>query len=349
MISEQGKLEDFARRFLTQRGATVVSVGKNLLEVKLGLHLKQRFKRENLLLAFSEETATQVQEAELATPGSYIFSQLLSMAREKGTTCKTVASETMKSLSPFLKQMKFDNFNVEVVDRESYHHSFVGFHILISYCTVDSTHEIRSILYDIALKRVSPEADGSWERMAFDGTTEQGKCLPSIGHDALTAALGEACAYLVARLRHKVLALTTRSNSLLESELERLESYYRRHIEEQHGLTIEADARSLESRERVENCKLEWQRKAATEAVRFQPRVRFSLIGLEEICVPRSLLTLRVDTHPFTEFYGLFDHASGTAKGAFCQGCNELSMTVRLDRSGAVMCGDCANHPEKES
>jgi hypothetical protein len=349
MISEREKLEDFARRFLTQRGATVVSVGKDLLEAKLGPQLKQRFKRESLLLAFSEETATQVQEAELALPGSCFFSQLLSLARERGTTCKTVASEKTRSVGPFLRQMKFSNFNVEIVDRESYHHAFVRFHVLISYCTVDSTHEIRSILYDIALKRVSPEGDDSWERVVSDGVMQEGKCLPSVGHDALVAALSDACTHLVVRLKHKALALKARSDSLLESELERLESYYRRLIEEQHGLGMEAGARSLESRERVENCKLEWQRKAATEAIRFQPRVRFSLVGLEEVCVPRSLLTLRVDTHPFTEFYGLFDHASGTAKGAFCQGCNELSMIMSLDRSGAVMCGDCVSGSEKES
>jgi hypothetical protein len=349
MISEQGKLEDFVHRFLAQRGATVASAGKDLLEVRLGPQLKHRFKRESLLLAFSEEAATQVQEAELAMPGSYLFSQLLSLAREKGITCKTVASEKTKSLSPFLKQMKFNNFNVEIVDRESYHHAFIRFHILISYCTVDSTHEVRRVLYDTALRRVSTEANGSWERMLFESAMPQGKCLPSVGHDVLMAALHEACSYLAARLKHKVLALTTRSNSLLEGELQRLESYYRRLIEEQHGSTIEGGARGFENSERIENCKLEWQRKAATEAIRFQPRVRFSLIGLEEICVPRSLLTLRVDAHPFTEFYGLFDHASGTAKGAFCQVCNELSMTMSLDRSGAVMCGDCASRSDKES
>jgi len=349
MISEQGKVEDFARRFLTQRGATVASVGKDLLEVRLGPQLKQRFKRETLILAFSEETATQVQEAELATPGSYVFSQLLSLAREKGVTCKTVACEKTRNLNLFLKQMNFGNFGVEIVDRESYHHAFIRFHLLVSYCTVDSTHEIRSVLYDIALRRVSPEADGSWERMQFESAPTQGECLPSVGHDALLAALEDACSYLVARVKHKVFALKTRSNGLLDTELQRLESYYRRLIEEQHGSTIEGDTRNGENRERVENSKREWRRKASTEAMRFQPVVRLSLIGMEEICVPRSLLTLRIDTHPFTEFYGLFDHASGTAKGAFCQGCSELSVVMNLETSGAVLCGNCGTRLNKES
>lgn len=349
MISERGRLEDFVRRLLTQKGATVATVGKDLLEVRLGEQLKQKFKRESLLLAFSEEAATQVQEAELAMPGSYLFSHLLSLAREKGATCKTVASEKTKSLNPFLKQTRFTNFNVEIIDREGYHHAFVRFHFLISYCTVDSTHEIRSVLYDIALKRVSPEADGSREHMIFESATLQGECLPSVGHDALLAALEGAGSYLVARIRHKVFALTARGSGLLETELGRLEAYYRRLIDEQHGSTLEVGSRSGENRERIENCKREWQRKASTESTRFRPRVGLSLIGLEEICAPRSLLTLRVDAHPFTEFYGLFDHASGNAMGAFCQGCSELSMLMSLDRSGAVLCGSCAVRSQKES
>ncbi|MCX5799815.1 MAG: hypothetical protein NTX17_00245 [Candidatus Eisenbacteria bacterium] len=345
MIFEQGRLEDFARRFLTQRGATVAPAGKDLLEVKLGPRLREKFKREGLLLAFSEEAATQVQEAELATPGSYIFSQLLFLAREKGVACRTVATEKTKSPTSFLKQMQFKDFGVEIVDRESYHHAFIRFHFLISYRSVDSTHEIRSVLYDTALKRVSPEADGSWERMQFESATPKGECLPSVGHEALAAALEETCSYLIARIKHKVFALKARSNGLLETELQRLESYYRQLIEEQHCPSAEAGEKNIETRERVENCKREWQRKASTEAIRFRPRVRFSLIGLEEICVPRSLLTLRVNAHPFTEFYGVFDHASGTAKGAFCQGCNELSMAMSLDGSGGVLCTNCAEIP----
>jgi len=348
MIGEEGRMEDFARRFLTLRGATVSSAGKDLLEVKLGPQLRQRFKKETIVLAFSEEAARS-QDAELVAPGSYLFSQLLALARERGVTCKIVASEKVKSLGSFLKQMKFKNFGVEIIDRESYHHAFLRFHFLISYCTVDSTHEIRSVLYDTALKKVCPEAEGSWERMQFNGDKPKGECLPSVSREALMAALEEACSHLVARSRHKVFALVTRSSGLLDSELQRLESYYRRLIEEQHGPVVEAAPKGESKRSHSESSKREWQRKAATEALRFQPRVRLSLIGIEEICVPRSLLTLRVDAHPFTEFYGLFDHASGMTKGTFCQGCNELSMVMNLDVSGAVLCENCCAPSGEES
>ncbi|KPJ59626.1 MAG: hypothetical protein AMJ46_10450 [Latescibacteria bacterium DG_63] len=347
MIPEKGKLQEFARDLLTLRGATVKKTGKQLLEVELGSELKKRLGRGSVLLAFSEETAARIREAELVTPGSYFFSLLLSLAREMGPVCRRVAKERTGGAGAFVKLMNFDNFGVEIVERERYYHLFVRFHFLVSYCTVDSNHEIRNVLYDITLRQVSSESEETWENVRFHESVPKWQSLASVGQDELVWALNEAASYVVARVRHKVFALKARSSTLLESELKRLEDYYRNLIQEEGPYGIEGVKRHPQNKEQAESCKVEWQRKAATEALRFWPRVRFSLIGLEEITVPRTILTLRVDKPPFTEFCGLFDHASGRAKGAFCWGCNGLTTHVWLDRSGAVLCEDCFSQTDK--
>ncbi|UCF79137.1 MAG: hypothetical protein JSW03_02465 [Candidatus Eiseniibacteriota bacterium] len=348
MILEKRELLEFTCALLALRGATVTKTEGELLEVELGPELKRKLGRGSVVLAFSEEVAGRVREAELVTPGSYFFSLLLSVAREKGIVCRRVARERAGGAGGFTKQMKFDKFGVEIVERESYHHCFVRFHFLVSYCTVDSTHEMRSVLYDVTLRQVASESDGLWERVCFDDPVREEQDLPPVDRGELTLALGEASSHLIARIRHKVFALKARSSTLLESELKRLEDYYRHLIHEEGTYSMETIRKRANDREYGHGSKLEWQRKAATEAVRFWPRVRLSLVGLEEMRLPRTILTLKVDKHPFTEFCGLFDHASGRAKGAFCWGCNGLTTHVWLDRSGAVLCEECFSQSDKQ-
>lgn len=347
MTPEADSILAFAERLLTSRGATVSHAGKDLLEVKLGPELKQKVRRENIVLAFSEEAAAASQEAELATPGSYFFTVLLSLARQRGLVANKAAREKARGVSHFLRQVKFDNFSVEIIDRERYHHVFLRFHFLISYCTVDSTHELRSVLYDVASRRVCSEPDSYWDALTFQTVPPAGQTSRSVGPDELERALREATANVIGKVKHKVFSLKSRSETLLEKELERLESYYRHLILEEGAGNAEVFPRGDNGTNRAESFKLEWQRKAAAEASRFKPRVRVSLVGAEEISVPRCLLTLRADTHPFTEFYGLFDLATATARGAFCQGCSNLFLSLKLHSSGAVLCEQCYGQADK--
>jgi hypothetical protein len=337
----------FASKLLTARGASVAPAGRDLLEVRLGPDLKQKLRRESVLLAFSEEAAAAAQEAELATPGSYFFSVLLSLARQRGLVSRRVATEKARGVSHFLRQVRFENFGVEIIDRERYHHAFLRFHFLISFCTVDSTHELRSVVYDLASQKVCSEPDSYWDALNLETAPSGQECASPTGNEQLITALREASASVVARLKHKVLSLKARSDTLLEKELERLESYYRRLILEEGDGSGEAFSRNDGGTNKAESCKLEWQRKAAAEASRFRPRVRLSLVGGEEVGVPRCLLTLRVETHPFTEFYGVFDLATASAKGVFCQGCSNLFMSLRLHSSGAVLCEECYGQSDK--
>ncbi len=347
MILDEGELQGFTRSLLTLRGATVTKTGKDLLEVRLGTDLRKRLGRGSVLLAFSEKAAAANREAELVTPGSYFFSLLLSLARERGTVTRRIAKERSRGASSFVRQMKFDNFGVEIADRESYYHSFVRFHFLVSYCTVDSNHEIRSVLYDVTLRQISEEQAERWEGVRFHDSVPKGHVASPVGCDELALALNESASHLVARVRHKAFALKARSSTLLENELKRLEDYYRHLIQEEGSYGSDRAKKRPNDRENAESCKMEWQRKAATEAVRFWPKVRFSLIGLEEIVLPMTILTLKVDKPPYTEFCGLFDRASGRARGAFCWGCNGLTTHAWLDRSGAVLCEDCFSQTDK--
>jgi hypothetical protein len=347
MTLEQGRLQEFARGLLNLWGATVTGTSKELLDVELGTDLAKRLGRGNVLLAFSEQAAARNREAELVSPGSYFFSLLLSLARERTAICWRVATERTKGADSFVRQTEFDKFAVEIVDRESYYHSFVRFHFLVSYCTVDSNHEIRSIMYDVTLRQVSSEKEGRWENVRFYDSIPKEHGASSVGQEELVLALTEAASSLVARVRHKAFALKARSSTLLESELKRLEDYYRHLIQEEGSYGTEGIGKRPEEKENAQNFKLEWQRKAATEALRFWPRVRFSLIGIEEITLPRTILTLKVDKPPYTEFCGLFDRASGKARGAFCWGCNVLTTHVCLDRSGAVLCEECFSQIDK--
>ncbi|MBN1504804.1 MAG: hypothetical protein JW952_07075 [Candidatus Eisenbacteria bacterium] len=347
MTPEPGTIQEFAGRLLAARGASVSPVGRDLLEVRLGPELKQKLRREAVLLAFSEEAAAAVQEAELTTPGSHFFSVLLTLARQRGLVSRRRAKEKARGVGQFLKQVEFENFGVEITDREKYCHLFLRFHFLVSYCSVDSTHELRSVVYDSASRKVCSEPESYWEGLSFEEVpVVQDDASPS-RNEELTHGLRVASAGLVAKLKHKVLSFKTRSDDLLEKELERLESYYRRLIVEEGDLGPDAVLRNDGRPGRADGYKLEWQRKAAAEAARFRPRVRISLVGAEEIRVPRTLLTLRVEAHPFTEFYGVFDLASASAKGAFCQGCSDMFMSLRLDGSGAVLCRACSGGADK--
>ncbi|MFH0777045.1 MAG: hypothetical protein V2A71_00295 [Candidatus Eisenbacteria bacterium] len=347
MSQVEGKLGEFTRRLLSMKGCDVEVIDKDLLGVRLGPDLRERLNRESLVLAFSQEVAASNQEAELVTPGSYFFAFLLLLARMSGDTCSSVAKEKVKNVTAFLRQVKFDKFNVEIVERESYHHAFVRFHFVVTYASVDSSHEIRSVVYDTSLKRASTEIDGFWDQLQLEKRPREETLTPALAKEELALALDRSCSFLAARIKHRVSALKARSSELLKRELERLESYYRRLIDEEVGLAGDAGSRSEGRPGKVESYKLEWQRKAATEALRFRPRVRISLMAVEEVWLPRSLLTLRIDTHPFTEFYGLFEHGTGIARGAFCQNCNNLSVSLRLDKTGAVQCEDCFGEQEK--
>lgn len=339
-------LMEFAQRLLAARGCAVSSPGKDLLEAKLSPELRQALRREAVTLAFTEEAATASQDAELVTPGSYLLSVLLSLARQCGLVTRERAREKAKSVSPFLKQVNFENFRVEIADRERYYHAFLRFHFLVSYCTVDSSHELRDITYDVASHKVPAEPDSYWDSMELEAGPGD-DCLPSVAQDEFAEALREASLALISRVKHKVLTLRTKSGTLLERELERLETYYRRLILDEGGAGIDAFSRAGNESKKVDNFKLEWQRKATAEALRFQPRVRFSLVGAEELFVPRCLLTLRVDTHPFTEFYGVYDLAVPAARGVFCQACSNLHLSARLHDSGAVLCEECHADADK--
>jgi hypothetical protein len=344
---EQTTIMQFAGRLLAARGAVVNPAGADLLEVRPGPELRQKLRRETLLLAFSEEAAAASQEAELATPGSHFFSVLLSLARQRGLVARRTAREKARGVSQFLKQAKFENFGVEIIGRERYHHAFLRLHFLVSYCTVDSTHELRSAVYDVASRRVCAEPESYWDGLEFEPTPLPEEGSPPVREEELAAAVRETAASVVTKLKHKALSLQSRSDTLLAKELERLESYYRRLILEEGDSGSDSFQRNDGSSGRTESYKLEWQRKAAAEAARFRPRVRLSLVGGEEIRVPRCLLTLRAETHPFTEFYGVFDLATASARGAFCQGCSNLSMSVRLHGSGGVLCDDCSSRADK--
>jgi hypothetical protein len=320
----------------------VTPVSSDLLEARLSPELKQRLRRDTVLLAFSEEAAAATQEAELTAPGSHFFSVLLTLARQRGLVSRRTAREKARGVSHFLRQVEFENFGVEIIGRERYHHAFLRFHFLVSYCTVDSTHELKSVVYDFAARKVCSEPDSYWEALNFDAAPPGGETKPAARDEELVEALRDASASVVAKLKHKVSSLKARSDTLLDKELERLEAYYRRLIVEEGDSGPEAFARNDGASNRTDGFKLEWQRKAAAEADRFRPRVRLSLVGGEEIWVPRCLLTLRVETHPFTEFYGVFDLATASAKGAFCQGCSNLFMSLRLHDSGAVLCDACS-------
>jgi hypothetical protein len=346
MTSNASSLLEFAQKLLTARGSTVSSPGKDLLEVKLSPELRQKLRRDNVTLAFSEEAAGISQDTELVTPGSHFFSILLSLARQRGLSTRRVAREKTKNVNQFLKQVTFENFSVEITDRERYYHAFLRFHFELSYCTVDSTHELRSVTYDVASHKICSEPESYWDGLDFEpGPKEQ--CLPPISEDEFSVALREAASNLIGRVRHKVNALRARSRNLLDRELDRLESYYRGLILDEDLPAADAFSRAFDDSKKVDSYKLEWQRKAAAEAQRFQPRVHLSLVGAEEISVPRCLLTLRADAHPFTEFFGVYDLAAQAARGAFCQGCSNLHLSVRLHGSGAVLCEDCYAQPDK--
>ena len=347
MTPEPQAILEFAAKLLAARGAGVSPAGQDLLEVKPGPELRQRLRRETLLLAFSEEAAAAAQDAELATPGSHFFSVLLSLARQRGLVSRRTAREKVKGVSQFMKQVKFENFGVEITGREKYHHAFLRFHFLVSYCSVDSTHELRSAVYDTASRKVCSEPESYWDGLSFEPVPAVEESASPGRNEELTLALREASASVVAKLKHKVLSFKTRSDTLLEKELQRLESYYRRLILEEGDSGPEVFSRNDGGPGRAGDYKLEWQRKAAAEAARFRPRVRLSLVGAEEIRVPRCLLTLRVETHPFTEFYGVFDLASAAAKGAFCQGCSNMFTSLRLHDSGAVLCEACSGQSDK--
>jgi len=346
MIPERSAILEFAGRLLSARGASVAPAGPDLLEVKLGPELRQKLRREALLLAFSEEAAAAAQDAELVTPGSHFFSVLLSLARQRGLVSRRTAKEKARSVSQFLKQVKFENFGVEIIGRERYYHAFLRLHFHVSYCTVDSTHELRSVAYDFASRKVCSEPESYWDSLDFEPAPPQEESTPSLREEELVQAVREAAGSVVSKLKHKALSLEARSGTLLAKELERLEAYYRRLIMEEGAAGPEAFPRNDGSSNRADDFKLEWQRKAAAEAARFKPKVRLSLVGGEEIKVPRCLLTLRVETHPFTEFYGVFDLASAAAKGVFCQGCSNLFMSLRLHGSGAVLCEDCSGRSD---
>jgi hypothetical protein len=344
---ERSTILEFAGRLLAARGASVSTPGQDLLEVKLGPELRQRLRRETLLLAFSEDAAAAAQDAELATPGSHFFSVLLSLARQRGLVCRRTAREKARGVGQFLKEVTFENFGVEIIGRERYHHAFLRLHFLVSFCTVDSTHELRSVVYDFASRKVCSEPESYWDGLDFETAPSTEQQASPVRDEELVLAVREAGASVVAKLKHKTLSLQARSDTLLGKELERLEAYYRRLILEEGDSGPETFPRNDGSANRADGCKLEWQRKAAAEAARFRPRVRLSLMGGEEIRVPRCLLTLRVETHPFTEFYGVFDLATASAKGAFCQGCSNMFTSLRLHGSGAVLCEDCSGRSDK--
>ncbi len=349
MTPERQTILQFASRLLVARGASVTQTGNDLLDVRLSPELKQRLRRDSLLLAFSEEAAAAAQEAELISPGSHFFSVLLSLARQRGMVSRRTAREKARGASQFLKQVKFENFGVEIIGRERYHHAFLRFHFLVSYCTVDSTHELRNVAYDLAARRVCSEPDSYWDALSFDAESEQNEMASTTRNEELVVALREGAASVVTKLRHKVLSLKTRSDTLLDKELERLEAYYRRLIVEEGDAGTEAFSRSDDASNRTDSFKLEWQRKAAAEAERFRPRVRLSLVGAEEVRVPRCLLTLRAEAHPFTEFYGVFDLATASARGAFCQACSNTFTSLRLHDSGAVLCESCSGRSDNLS
>ena len=346
MTPERQTIMNFASRLLIAQGASVTPAGTDLLEVKVSPELKQRLRRETVLLAFSEEAAAAAQEAELTAPGSHFFSVLLSLARQRGLVSRRTATEKARGVSHFLRQVKFENFGVEIIGRERYHHGFLRFHFLVSYCTVDSTHELRSVVYDFASRKVCSEPDSYWDTLNFEAVAPAGERASTARNEELVAALREASASVVTKLKHKAFSLKARSDTLLDKELERLEAYYRRLILEEGDSGPEAFSRNDGASNRTDSFKLEWQRKAAAEADRFRPRVRLSLVGGEEIWVPRCLLTLRVEAHPFTEFYGVFDLATASAKGVFCQSCSNLFMSLRLHASGAVLCEACSGRSD---
>ena len=270
---------------LKRSGSTVESAAEGVLELNLGKDLADLLGRNRIKITFRKRSA-RIDGVDLASPGSWFHDQLIRYSRQRGAVAhgflpvkKDLARESLVRVRrpglvrlDALKERRYGNILV------------FAFHLY--YYSEPPEESIAHVTYDCDRSRADKRPlQNLLSRTAGVEPLESF----SLGkRPKVREAYQTAWAAIQDRVEQKVHAIEQDGKALLDDRIATVERYYRQLLaeEKRHQKTRLSRKGHVESQEKIDLLKLEWERRVKEETDRLRPQVIANLSQIARIRPP---------------------------------------------------------------
>lgn len=328
-----------------------VEQGPGVLNVDLTRPLQKRFGRRRLKLLLGKEHPGSENGGELMVPGNPVYRAVLDLARQKGGLGAGFVPVPRRRPAPATvskavkKALKVKGASFRALVREEVYHPLLLFHFNLCYGAPEIPDEIRTVAWDVVKGDEADPAPFSPGEVSLRLEAEDGleihraEDIESV-FAGVERALGDQISKKVARTE-------ARAKKLLDKEGARIESFYRRMIEEEKsrpGARPEGDAGLSR---KIELYQLDWKRKLSEATERHRPRIDVRLFSIEEVNVPRIISALVIPGVSPPERLCYYDYLSKSVLGPPCDACGVRGLAMAVCGGGHLCCSQCLRVCEK--
>jgi hypothetical protein len=316
-----------------------------VIEVDLSRSLRKRFGGRELRLLLSRGGRPPKDGGELMVPGNPVYRSVLDLAKTKGVIGRGFVRMAGRRVGPsaitraLRRAIRMERSAFRGVVRENVYHPVLLFHFSISYGAPEVPDEIRTVGWDAV-------ADEGYDTAPFAPGETSLKAEPGAGVQVMeiedvASVFPRVQAELEARISKKVARTEARAGKQLDKERARIESYYRRMIQEEKSRPRSRVDDEAEISNKIELFQLDWKRKLTEATERLKPRINVRLFCIEEVFVPRAkaVLIIARARNPERECY--YDYLTKGIIGPACDVCGGRSLETSVCQSGHLCCSQC--------
>lgn len=322
-----------------------VDSGHGKVEVHLTRALRKRFGKSKLTLLLARSSDPAAAEGELMVPGNPIYRSVLELAAEKGRVGRGFARAPKRRRNPATaaravrRALKPGKTEFRVLAREEVYNPVGLFHFSISYGVPEVPDEIRSVAWDVVAGDVADTDPFKPGGLSLEPDPDPG--IEVVDNGDSEAMFDGVIDALERDISRKVRRTEAKAKRQLDREGARIESFYRRMIQEEKSRRRSRQDGDVELSRKIELYQLDWKRKLTEATERLRPRIGVRLFSIEQAYLPRrrTLLIMPESADPERECF--YDYVTGGVVGPACDVCGHRSLKPVLCRSGHLCCSEC--------
>jgi hypothetical protein len=279
-----GERERFVRDFLRYHGARIEGSPRGPFVAELPPALSRRLRAKRLSLAFRVVDLAEHPDAVLMVPGNPFFDRMVRLARRAGGVSRRYLRRD-RALDPKDRLPETGPLAAARLGPPVYR-SRLLFTFRVAYRAFEGFDDIRSIVVEAPSGRAADGRD-FFRKLNLADEPEAG-VEPADAVD-IGAMLRTALADLERRISPTVSRFAQQAEVQLARETDRLSQFYTALIAEEK---TKLERRGVPESVAAAEQKVEWVKRVDRETRLFAPRVTVTVLGLEEVWVPVSPLSL---------------------------------------------------------